>query len=69
MFLCRYRQVPNRKYRLPLADFRGAYVCCIMMCVRSPDMAKMDPNAYSRSCVEWLQLYAQDARRHARQSQ
>ena len=60
MLWYRYRQVPGRQYRLPLADSRGH------MCLRSSAMAKMDPSAANMALAVW-NGYVQDARRHAHQ--
>jgi hypothetical protein len=38
------------------------------MCLRSPDMAKMDPSAADAALALWTGIYVvQDARRHAHQ--
>ena len=60
MLWYRYRQVPGRQYRLPLADSRGH------MCLRSSAMAQMDPSAVNMALAVW-NSYMQDARRHAHQ--
>ena len=50
MLWYRYRQVPGRQYRLPLADSRGAHVS------KEPRYGKDGPQCrrYGFSCVEWL---------------
>ena len=60
MLWYRYRQVPGRQNRLPLADSGGAHVS------NEPRMAKMDANAADMAVAVW-NGYVRDARRHARQ--
>ena len=60
MLWYRYRQVPGRQYRLPLADSRGAHVS------KEPRYGKMGPSAADMALAVW-NGYVQDARRHARQ--
>ena len=50
MLWYRYRQVPGRQNRLPLADSGGAHV------FKEPRCAKDGPQScqYGCSCVEWL---------------
>jgi hypothetical protein len=60
MLWYRYRQVSGRQDAMLVADSRGH------MCLRSLDMAKMDPNAADMALAVW-NGYVQDARRHARQ--
>ena len=60
MLWYRYRQVPGRRDTMLVADSRGH------MCLRSPDMAKMDPNAANMALAVWNGS-VQDARRHAHQ--
>ena len=60
MLWYRYRQVLGRRDTMLVADSRGH------MCLRSSDMAKMDPNVADMALAVW-NGYVQDARRHARQ--
>ena len=63
MLWYRYRQVPGRQNRLPLADSGGAYVS------KEPRMPKMDSRAADMALAVWngYSSYVRDARRHARQ--
>jgi hypothetical protein len=65
MLWYQYRLVPGHRDTMLVADSRGH------MCLRRPDMAKMDPNAADMALAVWngysRRLYVQDARRHARQ--
>ena len=54
------RQVPGRQDRCWSQSPEGH------MCLRSPDMAKMDPSAADMALAVW-NGYVRDARRHARQ--
>jgi hypothetical protein len=63
MLWYRYQQVPGRRDTMLVADSGGAHV---RMCLRSPYMAKMDPNAADVALAVW-NGYVQDARRHAHQ--
>ena len=60
MLWYRYRQVPGRQYRLPLADSGGAHVS------KELRLAKMDPSAANMALAVW-NGDVQDARRHAHQ--
>ena len=53
-------QVLGRRDTMLVADSRGH------MCLRSPDMAKMDPNAANMALAVWNGS-VHDARRHAHQ--
>ena len=57
--------VPVRKHRTCRTGSPGqipeGYIC-----IRSPDMAKMDPTAAEMALAMWTG-YVEDARRHARQ--
>jgi len=60
MLWYQYRQVPGHRDTMLVADSRGH------MCLRSSDMAKMDPNAADMALAVW-NGYVQDARRRASQ--
>ena len=60
MLWYRYRQVPGRQNRLPLADSGGAHVS------KEPRMPKMGPHGADMA-VAVYNGYVQDARRHAHQ--
>ena len=60
MLWYQYRQVRGHRDTMLVADSRGH------MCLRSSDMAKMDPNAADMALAV-LNGYVQDARRHAGQ--
>ena len=47
MLWYRYRKVPGRGDTMLVADSRGH------MCLRSPDMAKMDPSAANMALAVW----------------
>ena len=56
MLWYQYRQVPGRGDTMLVADSRGH------LCLRSLDMAKMDPSATDMALAVW-NGYVQDARR------
>jgi hypothetical protein len=60
MLWYQYRQVPGRQDRCWSQSPEGH------MCLRSPDMAKMDPNAADMALAVW-NGYVRDASRHAGQ--
>ena len=55
MLWYRYWKVPGQQYRIPWQIQEGH------MCLRSPDMAKMDPNATGMALGVW-NGYVQNAR-------
>ena len=59
MLWYQYRKVPGHRDTMLVADSSG-------LCLRSSDMAKMDPNAADMALAVW-NGYVQDDRRHARQ--